>query len=94
MEQWKKEHAPVYDFVTEDEIGHRVWVIDGDGETESVSYTHLDVYKRQAPVFRICFLSALLYLSDILYDLPEFVPTLMKYKTQADNFLLYTSRCV
>ena len=32
MEQWKKEHAPVYDFVTEDEIGHRVWVIDGDGK--------------------------------------------------------------
>ena len=36
MEQWKKEHAPVYDFVTEDEIGHRVWVIDGDGETEFI----------------------------------------------------------
>ena len=36
MEQWKKEHAPVYDFVTEDEIGHRVWVIDGDEETEFI----------------------------------------------------------
>lgn len=32
----EKEHAPVYDFVTEDEIGHRVWVIDGDGETEFI----------------------------------------------------------
>lgn len=29
---WKESHDPVYDFVTEDQIGHRVWVIDGAAE--------------------------------------------------------------
>lgn len=29
---WMKEHKPVYDFVSEDDITHTVWVID-DGET-------------------------------------------------------------
>jgi len=28
MNAWKESHAPVYDFVCEDEIGHRVWVVD------------------------------------------------------------------
>lgn len=28
MEKWKRNHAPVYDFVKEDEVGHRVWVVD------------------------------------------------------------------
>ena len=28
MESWKQEHAPVYDFVADDGITHRVWVID------------------------------------------------------------------
>ena len=32
LENWKKNHAAVYDFVADDEIGHRVWVIDGDDE--------------------------------------------------------------
>lgn len=27
-EAWKKDHAPVYDFVAEDGIGHAVWVLD------------------------------------------------------------------
>lgn len=30
LEQWKKEHKAAYDFTEEDEITHRVWVIDGD----------------------------------------------------------------
>ncbi|WP_373213869.1 DUF1015 domain-containing protein [Ruminococcus sp. 5_1_39BFAA] len=30
--QWKAAHAPVYDFANEDEIIHRVWVIDGEAE--------------------------------------------------------------
>lgn len=30
---WKSEHAPEYDFVSEDGIGHRVWVI---GDTDTV----------------------------------------------------------
>lgn len=28
MAQWKADHQPVYDFTAEDEVGHRVWVID------------------------------------------------------------------
>lgn len=30
VEGWKKANKPVYDFVSEDGIRHRVWVIDGD----------------------------------------------------------------
>lgn len=30
MESWKQEHAPVYDFVADDGITHRVWVIDAE----------------------------------------------------------------
>ncbi len=30
VENWKANHAPVYDFVTEDGIGNTVWVIDCD----------------------------------------------------------------
>lgn len=30
MENWKASHQPVYDFVEEDEIGHRVWVVEED----------------------------------------------------------------
>lgn len=36
MNTWKEKHAPVYDFVTEDEVGHRVWVIDGAAEQEII----------------------------------------------------------
>ena len=28
IDHWKENHCPVYDFVSEDQIGHRVWVID------------------------------------------------------------------
>ena len=35
-EQWKTSHAAVYDFVADDEIGHRVWVIDGNEEIETI----------------------------------------------------------
>lgn len=37
MEEWKQSHSPVYDFVEEDEIGHRVWVIDGDQEIAAIA---------------------------------------------------------
>lgn len=32
IKQWKETHDEVYDFVAEDEIGHRVWVINGEEE--------------------------------------------------------------
>lgn len=31
-----KKHAPVYDFVSEDGIGHRVWVIDNDADVAMI----------------------------------------------------------
>lgn len=37
MEEWKQSHSPVYNFVEEDEIGHRVWVIDGDQEIAAIA---------------------------------------------------------
>ena len=36
MENWKASHDAVYDFVAEDEIGHRVWVIDGEAEKKLI----------------------------------------------------------
>ncbi len=36
MEYWKESRSPVYDFVKEDGIGHRVWVIDGDEEIAAI----------------------------------------------------------
>ena len=37
MTQWKESHEPVYDFVADDEIGHRVWVIDGEKEKQIIA---------------------------------------------------------
>ena len=37
METWKESHDEVYDFVAEDEIGHRVWVIDGEAEKKVIA---------------------------------------------------------
>ena len=37
MAQWKESHEPVYDFVADDEIGHRVWVIDGEKEKQIIA---------------------------------------------------------
>ena len=28
MEEWKDTHVPVYDFTSDDEITHRVWIVD------------------------------------------------------------------
>ena len=37
MNQWKESYEPVYDFVADDEIGHRVWVIDGEKEKQIIA---------------------------------------------------------
>lgn len=37
MTQWKESYEPVYDFVADDEIGHRVWVIDGEKEKQIIA---------------------------------------------------------
>ena len=38
MEEWKKEHAPVYDFLADDQVTHRVWIIDRDREIENIAH--------------------------------------------------------
>lgn len=45
MEAWKASHAAVYDFVADDEIGHRVWVID---EEEKIQVIHEEFEKISA----------------------------------------------
>lgn len=37
VEEWKKGHAPVYDFLADDQVTHRVWIIDGDKEIENIA---------------------------------------------------------
>ena len=37
MENWKNSHEPVYDFTSEDEITHRVWIVD---EEENIQKIH------------------------------------------------------
>ena len=37
MENWKNSHKPVYDFTSEDEITHRVWIVD---EEENIQKIH------------------------------------------------------
>lgn len=36
LKQWKEGHPAAYDFVAEDEIGHRVWVIGGEEATDFI----------------------------------------------------------
>ena len=37
MEGWKASHEAVYDFVADDGIGHRAWVIDGEKEKAAIA---------------------------------------------------------
>lgn len=37
IEKWQNEHSPVYDFVTDDNIGNTVWVIDCDKTIAEIS---------------------------------------------------------
>lgn len=37
MENWKETHEAVYDFVAEDEVRHRVWVIDGQTDISTIA---------------------------------------------------------
>ena len=61
MEQWKASHDAVYDFTEEDEITHRVWVIDGDDaiaaigeEFENISSIYIaDGHHRAASAVKV-----------------------------------------
>ncbi|GGB13250.1 DUF1015 domain-containing protein [Puia dinghuensis] len=37
IEGWKRDHAPVYDFVAGDGIGHTVWVVDDKGTIAAIT---------------------------------------------------------
>ena len=43
MEQWKESHKAVYDFTAEDEVIHRVWVIDDKDTTQKISQEFGDI---------------------------------------------------
>lgn len=36
IENWIKDHEPMYDFIAEDGIGHRVWVLDDDKQIDRI----------------------------------------------------------
>lgn len=63
IEDWKAVHSPVYDFVAEDGIGHRLWVMDDYAKVSVI--THLfdtevpatyiaDGHHRAASAARVC----------------------------------------
>ena len=43
MEQWKESHKAVYDFTAEDEVIHRVWVIDDEDTIRKISQEFGDI---------------------------------------------------
>jgi uncharacterized protein (DUF1015 family) len=45
IENWKSGHAPVYDFVAADGIGHTVWIVDAPDTVHEIS----DLFARQVP---------------------------------------------
>jgi len=61
LANWKKEHPAVYDFTEEDEITHRVWVIDQDemiarikGEMEQIPALYIaDGHHRAASAVKV-----------------------------------------
>ena len=36
MEEWKNAHTPVYDFTSDDEITHRVWIVDEEEKIRTI----------------------------------------------------------
>ena len=37
MENWKNSHEPVYDFTSEDEVTHRVWIVDEEEKIQKIN---------------------------------------------------------
>jgi len=37
IESWKRDHAPAYDFIATDGIGHTVWIVDDEGTTKAIT---------------------------------------------------------
>jgi uncharacterized protein (DUF1015 family) len=61
VESWMSNHKPVYDFVSEDNIGHTVWVIDEvavikklEGEFAAIDYLYIaDGHHRSASAVKV-----------------------------------------
>lgn len=45
IENWKRAHAPLYDFIADDGIQHSVWVIDENGSIRTVA----EIFKAKVP---------------------------------------------
>ncbi len=45
IEDWKKTHSPVYDFVAEDKIQHSIWIVNDDAAIKKIS----TLFKTQVP---------------------------------------------
>lgn len=45
IEDWKIQHAPVYDFTSEDGVQHRLWVINDYGKISSIT----DIFEDEVP---------------------------------------------
>lgn len=38
IEGWKRENAPVYEFIASDGIGHTVWIVDDEGTIQAITW--------------------------------------------------------
>ncbi|MGG9971123.1 DUF1015 domain-containing protein [Ferruginibacter sp. SUN002] len=45
IDDWKKTHSPVYDFVADDKIQHSIWIVNDDATIKKISTT----FKTQVP---------------------------------------------
>ena len=45
IQQWKEEKSPVYDFIAEDEIQHRIWVVNDDHTISAIT----ELFKTSVP---------------------------------------------
>ncbi len=45
INNWKKEHSPVYDFIADDEIQHTVWIVNDDETINTIT----GLFKEQVP---------------------------------------------
>lgn len=45
IESWKRDHAPIYDFVASDGIGHTIWVVNDPGTIQAIT----GLFAREVP---------------------------------------------
>ena len=45
MENWKKEHTPIYDFKADDDIQHTVWVVDDEAVIDNIT----EIFQKKVP---------------------------------------------